>query len=72
MRGAEPATVRIEETEIEVSVGDRLVAPPHHGQKPTYFFPRPADAPVDGRILDAYDTIGRWDATRSCSSASAP
>jgi hypothetical protein len=55
--GAEPATVRIDTTEIEVRIGDRLV---HRRimEKPPYFFPKTPEKPMDGRILDAYDTIG--------------
>lgn len=56
-RGAEPATVRIDTTEIEVRIGDRLI-PASILEKPPYFFPKTPEKQMDGRILDAYDTIG--------------
>jgi len=55
-RATMPSTVRVDTTEIEVRIGDRLV--PHNNTvNPPYFFPKPPERPMDGRVLDAYDTL---------------
>ena len=56
VRDGDPATVHIDETVLEVSRGDILIAP----DEPTYpqtFYPRSPAKPVDGHVLDAYDSL---------------
>jgi len=56
VRGGEPATVQIHDTDLEVRRGDQLIA--HRPiENPSYFIPRTPSTPVDGRVLAAYDTV---------------
>lgn len=56
-RGGNPATIRLDTTDIEVMRGDRLV-PARDANPPDYFFPRTPEKKVNGTILDAYESLG--------------
>ena len=56
-RSGDPATLRLDTTDIEVSRGDRLM-PVREPYEPGWFFPSTPEGKVNGTILDAYETIG--------------
>jgi hypothetical protein len=58
VRGGDPATVRLDSTEIEVMRGDRLIAYTPVSE-PGYFFPKPPRLPMEGEVLDAYESISQ-------------
>ena len=56
VRGGDPATVHVDEAVLEVARGDILIAPAE-ASLPMTFYPRSPVTPVEGRILDAYDSL---------------